>query len=372
MSKLSYISIKTQVRRLKYFSVFLELLNDKGSRKDFIEKELLSWSELKHHAFEKLPSQTGEIVRPKTPKSSRSFSNYYDAIKKLQLVDENFEFIIPSRIGSVFKALCKDLNLSFLIKDYQLSNLEKIYLLFLIYRSDADYYFTILKMIYEKPEELQDYYIKQFQSYYINRLESKIHSIDSTDKLLLLDSLNRVKEWRKPERYCEDIVPPRLNWMIDLSLIDIELYQKTRKIKLNDIGLCLLYSLPQNDFNLLDISEAWLGSCYLKTSLVLFEHNTQSKIRYWNSLNEEEKILIAIDLFELVYKHFNVLGLPRVSMEQTLMFCSIYALFSKNILVEFNELYEWIGFEKKLGNWKIGIRNSARMYESYILIDHSQ
>jgi len=41
LTTLRYISIKTQVRRLKYFSIFLQLINSKGSSRDFIEKELM-------------------------------------------------------------------------------------------------------------------------------------------------------------------------------------------------------------------------------------------------------------------------------------------------------------------------------------------
>lgn len=62
-----------------------------------------------------------------------------------------------------------------------------------------------------------------FQDDYLGRLNQRL-SHTRIDRTLgeIQDARQRVMEWRAPKRYSEDIVPTRLNWLIDLGLITID------------------------------------------------------------------------------------------------------------------------------------------------------
>ena len=95
------ISVKTQVRRLRYFQVLMRILESKGYPKEVLARKVINWSEEYHYHFQKYDSPSGEIVPSKTGLVSQSFENYYVAAKNLGLLIEQHGFIIPTRIGEV-------------------------------------------------------------------------------------------------------------------------------------------------------------------------------------------------------------------------------------------------------------------------------
>jgi hypothetical protein len=64
---------------------------------------------------------------------------------------------------------------------------------------------------------------------------------------------------------------------------------------------------------------------------------------------------------------FNSYGIPRLSVEQTCLFISLYTIEKHSITLDAQEVLDWIGFEKKLGRYNIGYRGASRPGESYLI-----
>ncbi len=77
------------------------------------------------------------------------------------------------------------------------------------------------RWLWLRSETLADYQA-EFQGAYINRLNARLSETnDSRYVGAIQDARQRANDWRAPKRYSEDIVPTRINWLIDLQLISV-------------------------------------------------------------------------------------------------------------------------------------------------------
>jgi hypothetical protein len=124
--------------------------------------------------------------------------------------------------------------------------------------------------------------------------------------------------------------------------------------------------VAENESGKLNISSLWLKEQFYNcSSKIIIEENTMT---HWCELTEMKKESLVDEILIKAYRNFSVLGLPRVSLQQSVLYFCLYSLIEKKIIVESDELTLWIGHERKIGSWKLGIRHSARIYESYISV----
>lgn len=369
MYKLRTISIKTQVRRLKYFGAFLEVLSEGGLPKTILEQKILKWSSNYKDDFQRYKSSTGEIIRKESKIKSQSFQNYYQSAIKLNLINEVSNYVKPSRIGFVLKTLKKVSQLKYEISNvYDLDYTECIFFIYTILLHDADFLLTVLQMVNDQPGKVLEFYIENFQKYYNSRLKKKVRYLSGPEQTKAIDALNRVMNWRSPKRYCEDLVPPRLNWMLDLNFISDESYIKYKKYELNDLGQRFYCNLPSKDSQIKDIGNSWFK---IKLSHLLSCLHDSHEVRIWDDLSSEEKEKAIMESLYHAGKYFSPINIPRLSVSQTFLFITLFLLSQKKIVVEFQDISGWIGFEKIVNNKKIGLRKAARPEESYIVISNS-
>ncbi|HLP48187.1 MAG TPA: hypothetical protein VK186_26450 [Candidatus Deferrimicrobium sp.] len=360
MYKLRTISIKTQVRRLKYFSIFIDFLGTDGLQKELLELKILNWSNTNREGFQKLISPTGEISKKSSKIKSQSFQNYLVAIRKLNLIEENSIYIQTTRIGQVLYTLMKKFpgNSDPPTTAYQLSSLEKAFFLYNILLNDADIFITVLRMLYEEPGKPLNNYLKSYQKYFISRLKQKLNVLRPPDSDKALEALERVMGWRSPERYCEDIVPPRLHWMIDLCLL-------SDKYELNPQGKAIYEHFPIIEKDIRDIGAEWIENSLADLLSCFF---IEREIKMWSALGSAQKDEVITESLFYALKYFSVFNIPRLSVPQTFLFTTLFLLYQKNIKIEFSDISNWIGFEKIINDKKIGLRMAARPEESYIRI----
>jgi len=369
MYKLRTISIKTQVRRLKYFSIFIDFLRENGLQKKILERRMLDWSREKNSDFKKYISQSGEIVLKKSKIKSHSFLNYLEAASKFKLVYEDTEYIKTTRIGKVLeviKGICEP--------DKEINNLytpgisEKLLFLYLILNYDADLIIVIMHMLYENPSEILAFYLKNFQKYFAGRLKEKIKHVSLSESTKVYKALNRVTRWKNPTRNCEDIVPSRLNWLLDLGLLSEELYGKERKYQLNNLGKLLYESFPDVSTQIKDINDVWVNENF---SNFLSLYYGDKRVKDWSELGDDEKEKVMIEALFYARKYFSPLALPRLAVVQTFLFTSLFLLSQKQVKIEFGDIAKWIGFERVVNGRRIGLRMAARPEESYLLISNA-
>lgn len=367
MIMLRAISIKTQVRRLRYFQVMLKVLSIKGLPKKLLENKIVSWSLDNHDQFEKHIASTGEIVFSARKMHSQSFENYFQAALSLGLLIEQHGFIISTRSGEVISKFNDSKNLAAPTNSYQLSYIERIYFLYQIFSTDFDAFVTVLKMLHEGNNKLQEFYKESnYKKYYLKRLEAKISYISNSHRNKLLESIRRVNGWKNAERYTEDIVPSRLNWMLDLGLIDQQKYVMTRDYYLSLEGRRLFQYLPRvGESDFIDLESDWLQKLFFRFIGQAKPGNI--RLRKWAKVADEQKKHIIIDALDVFMNRFNSYGIPRLSVEQTCLFISLYTIEKHSITLDAQEVLDWIGFEKKLGRYNIGYRGASRPGESYLI-----
>lgn len=362
------ISIKTQVRRLRYFQVLMRILESKGYPKEVLARKAISWSEEYHFHFQKHSSPSGEIVPSKKGLVSQSFENYYVAAKNLGLLIEQHGFVIPTRIGEVLGKFNEiDSGLASLSNIYELTMMEKFYFPYLLLTKDFDILATLLEMLAKGYSELPKFY-EDYKTEYLKRLESKKEFIPIQEKSQVFDAYQRVHGWKNPKRYSEDIIPSRLNWLIDLGLVDSNRFQSEEKYFLSEIGVRFWKDLPlYSSDTYKDITVQWLKSAYFGFVSSCFALQNKS----WVHLNPEEKRDLISETIAAFLVRFDTFGIPRLSVEQTCLFISLYSLTERQVIVEADEILDWIGFEKELNNLKLGYRGASRPGESYIIVSNA-
>lgn len=360
MNKLRSISIKTQVRRLKYFSVFSQLLGRKGAIMHSFAITVNNWVERHRDDLQNHTSPTGEI-NPKNPNQrsksvlikenvvTQSLKNYIEAAKSLELIHQEKERLYPSHLLIILQNLTKNLNNEVLKNQYDLHEIEKIFFLYTIINYDADIFLCIYKMLCAEPELNLSKYQEKFQSYYIEYLEKKLRNDSNKNNQAIFEVYQRVNEWKKPKRYSESIIPPRLNWCIDLGLVNYFSEGVDRWIPLYDyeqIGKIDNKHFFTEAINLFNID------------------NT----RWWENVKNEEKENLIFKYIQLARSLFGVLKFPRLPHWQTLLLFSFKLLQDHKIVAEPEQIGDWIGVERKINHLSIGVRKTGRTYESYIYL----
>jgi hypothetical protein len=353
---------------LRYFQVLMRILESKGYPKEVLARKTTTWSEEYHSHFQTYSSPSGEIVPSKKGLVSQSFENYYGAAKNLGLLIEQHGFVIPTRIGEVLGKFNEiDPGLAGLSNVYELTMLEKFYFPYLLLTRDFDIFATLLDMLAKGYSELPKFYA-DYKAEYLKRLEGKMEFIPYQEKSQLFDAYQRVQGWKNPKRYSEDIIPSRLNWLIDLGLVDGIRFQTEGKYFFSETGLRFWDDLPMySSETYKDITGHWLKSTYFNFVSSCFALQYQS----WRLLNPVEKRDLISEAIATFLVRFDTFGIPRLSVEQTCLFISLYSLTQRQVIVEADDILEWIGFEKELDNLKLGYRGASRPGESYIIVSNA-
>lgn len=347
----------------------LKVLSAKGLPKRVLENKIVSWSVDNHDHLEKYVSSTGEIVFSIRKQHSQSFENYFQAALNLGLLIEQHGFIIPTRSGEVISKITIDnKGLEVSANSYQLSYVEKIYFLYQVLSTDFDAFVTVFKMLHDGNSKLQEFYKdSNYKKHYLQRLETKTRYISNSQRNKLLEALRRVKGWRNAERYTEDIVPSRLNWMLDLGFIHQQKYLENKEYHLNHEGERAFQFFPRiGDSNFIDLKSDWLQKLFFRFISQIAPADIH--LHEWAKVPPKQKTQIIVDALDVFMNRFNSFGLPRLSVEQTCLFISLYALYKHSIALDAQEILEWIGFEKKLGSYNIGYRGASRPGESYLIV----
>jgi len=349
----------TKTRRLAYLSAIISLLRDEAlTERAFLEK-LTQWAKNNTSFLHGYWVDTGEITS--TYKNSAG-TRYIDLARKIGLV---------TTIGGMYRASRDGLILYSLLKKekpihnpFFLSDEEKSFFTYLLISEDADVLLTIINQIDSNQDislsELQNSFYKDF----LDRLERKSNLIEEDiDKRQILERRNIIAhQWKKPERYSEHIIPPRINWMCDLDLLDIGLFRK-HKCRLSASGKHIFSCLPLNG-GLIDVSEEWLEDSYWKVCATSI-FNKKSIL--WENLDDVSRASTILDSLMEAFRNFQYSQIPRISSRQAILYMTIFLLSEKNIVASPTELTNWFSFPRIIQNKKYEIRLSPRENESYLL-----
>src|SRR2546421_1623473 len=345
--KLQYRAIEgtnTKIRRLAYFTTIILTLHQSSLSEQVLLNKVIAWSQAHRVDLYNYYVHTGEIT---STKQNSAGMHYLEAAANLKLIVPLAGIYRTSRIGSILAALMETYQLN--SNPFFLTSVEKLFYIYCLLKVDADILLTIVHDILERRAVSLINLQQTFQSSFLERIEKKtLVAQDEGVRFTLRDRKTKVKEyWKRPERYAEHIVPPRLNWLLDLSFLKKPSFRQ-HHFELTGEGQQFFSALPcLGECSLHDITDRWLDLEYWQiVARTLLE--IESPV-LWAAINTETQYSIIATLLTEAFDIFHYSLVPRISLIQIMLYLSIRLLLDHQIVASPAVLTEWFLSTRVMG-----------------------
>ncbi len=364
--KLQYRAIEgtnTKTRRIAYFTAILLTLRQSGLSEQVLLNKVIAWSQIHRVDLYNYYVRTGEIT---STKQNSAGMHYLEAAANLKLIVSLAGVYRTSRVGSVLVALLETYQLN--PNPFFLTSVEKLFYIYCLLKADADILLTIVDCILERGGGSLINLQRTFQSSFLERIDKKTFvTQDEGVRYTLRDRKTKVKEdWKKPERYAEHIVPPRLNWLLDLGFLKEALFRQ-HHFELTEEGQQFFSALPcLGECSLHDITDQWLDLEYwqiVAQRLLEIESLVQ-----WAKIDSETQYSFMTTLLTEAFHVFRYSLVPRISLIQIMLYLSIRLLLDHHIIAGPAVLTEWFLPIRFMDGRRYEVRLSPRENESYLII----
>jgi len=153
--------------------------------------------------------------------------------------------------------------------------------------------------------------------------------------------LNRIKEWKNPEKYLEHIIEPRINWLLDLDVLDKDSFQDNI-ISLSEKGLMLYDTLNSYYDIFLEkylISEHLLCFDFFDMISELYELDAEPINNDYSLINQ-----YINESFSL----FKTLAPNRVTASQAILYTCYMMLFKEKKIVNFCTIKNYLSSKENI------------------------
>lgn len=348
--------INTQVRRLGYVSGLLTILGSRTLSELLLLERLQTWSVKHEDALRTYPYRQGQI---KPTRQMTGAKRYTELALSLGLVGKIAGAYRVTRFGRSL--------LPFLGSNtFALSLIEKVSYLYWLVIRDEDRLLTVLEMLTEKPEQSLALLQRNFQDRYVRRLTARTATVDERIAREMLVVRNRVtREWKSPERYAENIVPPRINWLADLGLACIAEGVRGRPVQLTLQGSQFLDALPTAvGSNIHQAGTAWCRNTFFSAAAPILsgQHGCN-----WSDLPANERHDLLDDLTPRAFAILRTSPAPKVSLYPSLMYIAL-VLASENVVwANIEELQRDLDTYGREASSRYEVRFSHRENEAYLI-----
>lgn len=310
------IITNTKVRRLGYFLQIVKEVGEGSLAEETLLARLTSWAKNNANLFDQYVDSTGEIKE--SPKST-SARRYLSSAVEIELV---------ARIGRAYK-LTKHGKVLFLFisksnhSPFELTIKQICFLLNRLTLFDLDYLIPLLQLLKKHGECTLSLLQDEFREAVLSWLGIKANSIFAEglhERNELFRVENRIKNWHKPKKYIEHVVPPRIHWLLDLQLIDWDYYKKTHNFALSKKGERFIISLPQIQ-NHYYISQDWLENDYFEDFILAFF--PEYAINRFSQLPYKKQHGIVHNFLKRSFDIFGATDVLRIAASQFLYYACI-------------------------------------------------
>ncbi len=235
-----------------------------------------------------------------------------------------------TRMGLVLFALIREYSRS---NPFFLSDAEEIFFLYWLLRNDADPLLTVIDILLTMPDAQLADVQAQYQNALVQRLSTKLFlSKEELAQRDLLDRRNFIQDkWKSPKRYIEHVVPPRLNWLLDIGFFEPGLFRH-HQFHFMQPEKEFLTKLPTlGDTHLHDVSEHWLDTeFWYAVGGLITEPN---RLRLWDETNPQADIESYVyHYLERAFTTFRHTMVPKISLTQALIYIVISLLANQKIV----------------------------------------
>ena len=339
----------TQVRCLPIITQILSVINNRSMPLSILKTLMYKWSEEQMHKSDFYKNHNGILSKNENNKikNTTALSYYLELCENIGLITRINEVVKCSKFGLLFLMLDKD------FKDQSdFSTFEKVFFLYFLLFKDADNIILIMNRIKDSPMnqvQIRNIYEVDLKK----RLLSKLKISDFHTQNRIQDKYRKVEfEWKNAKEYAKHIIPPRLEWLVDIGLCRIN---DSRKYVLSENGKKLqdfFYTIPETDFN--DINEEWLNNRFILIIYEIFLPLKKASL---------EKELFPHELIADAFKVLDSDGIRRVSAHPFFIYIMIQGFFKFKMPITWNNIIESI--KEPYEQYKFDIREAGRINESY-------
>lgn len=350
----------TRTRRLAYLTTITSILHDNSVRENYLLTRLMQWSQEHKNNLKDYWVQTGEIT------SARSAGvRYLDLAMKANLVSSIAGAYRTSRVGLVLPTLVTHYHRR--SNPFFLSTTESLFYAYWILGKDADILLTVLERIASEPNITLAQLQKCFKDDFLRRLEQK--QVTCRDEVLRKWLRERriaiSNDWTNAERYAEHLVPPRLEWLLDLELLEVGKFRRHQYV-LTVTGQKFLSQIPYFD-GFRDVTEEWLSTDFWKITANLLTDIDES-LQDWDEVEDKKQQNFLKDLLDDTFHIFRSTFIPKVSLTQALLYMTIRIILDHKITVSPTQLISWLTNPQIIDKKRYELRLSPRENESYVLM----
>ncbi|SER27753.1 hypothetical protein [Flavobacterium frigoris] len=338
-NKIVIIQSNTKTRRLGYLKLIIELFEHSNYFPiSYLSKRIETDSTLYNEdLLEYGKHNTGDnkgLIK-KTPIGS-SAQPYVNLLEELNLVTQiNNSYILTKQSKIYFhlnKIFTQNKNL------FRLNILDKLFFFRQILISDSLYIWTIIDIIYIAQKPISTISIKKvFVDYVKNELElNQQYSNNNITKKQIIELKTRISSWTKPLVYLEHIIEPRVNWLMDLGLLELKTETKEKQYFFTKEGLNLvriLFQLFEKNLNKQLVLNSFISKNYFHVFNDIFDLNKNSTILNYRKI--DQYILEA-------FKVFKTNAPNKIAASQGIDYVCFKAFLEDNMIIEFEELKKYL------------------------------
>jgi len=340
LNNIKILTLQTKVRRLNYIKMILNLFSKSNYYPDNIFNKKIEQEAVKfnNNLMEYINSK-GIIEITKTGNSSKPYVEAMISLKLLYTQNNKYQL---SKYGKIFNVLNNKIEKS---DDnyFDLSKFEKSFFLFFILQNDNLYLWVLIDLIYIQNNKTKIKNIKEvFQEYILNQLEftMKYSQIKNQDKSKILTQIRRIKSWKKPQVYLEHIIEPRINWLLDLDMLEKDEFQQNY-IVLSKEGLVFFdklnsyFDIFQEKYTLMDQLRCM---DFFSLASDIYSINSVKII--------EDDIALIENYINESFNLFKTIAPNRVTASQAILYTCFMMLFKEDKVVNFCTIQSYLKSNK--------------------------
>lgn len=377
------IDVNTQVRRLGYFYPLLRFAARQNLNADSLALRLQKWGIEQESDFDNYINTTGNVVphlkktrrrsvknkvgRLPTDRASHAARRYVDFGANIGWLNQISGMYAVSRTGRILLAITDELqsenkSLQEPKNLFRISEVQSLFFFSELWRKDGDVIFTLIKMLDKTSlglKEIQVNYHLSLRDHLQNRLRSTPSEKDGEQ---LLRRITDIGKWQKPERYAEQFVPTRLNWLLDLGLVSIDNTTK-RFCSLTEAGVKLAKTLDEPKV----LTNEWINTFFFKSFAVNFAKENIS-LSHWCESGEQKKMFT--DCLKLAFEKFKRNLVPKFSVTQISLFVCLAMIEKNSVVMDYLDFITFMSNPLPFGEGSVvEMRLSARENEAYLIIN---
>lgn len=356
----------TQVRFLSILSQILKIVGNRSIPLSILKETLKEWSIKQEHESEFYRNHNGILTNNGI--ETTAFQYYIELLINFGFLTRITEVVRASKFGTLFNTFDKTLDTK-----SQLGDVEKLFYLFFILYKDADNIILILQKIIDNNGAATNKELREsYENYLKHRLKVKSVNAKPYSQISIAEKLRKVEYiWQNAEQYSKHIIPPRIEWLIDIGLISEKITKGKKSFALTDLSQNFYNSIDYIDeSNIKDITDSWLLNNFIYQFNSIVVNETEAKD--FDALDENSKANYLNEILPISYKALDSDGLRRISTLPFYLFMMITSIVRFRIIISFESLKEILIQSYSTKDFIFAFRDASRINESYLTVSINQ